>query len=417
MPTFEEAKTILKKFYIENGFRLIDEGSVELLFAFGLSDAVRLSIPEDEIREYQETVDKLTIVRVAPVETSIIGVNYREQLIYSPASRVPILALRRTVKFENAEGDGTTIVIGPPSSAFFNFFRLSKDLARFLHARLDRVTFGVPATMRNVFGRFATIRITKPDTPNDLHTDEATSLLESCLFEYSYLRSIPVQLQNEWPSLADRHQRPVGRRFRVGDTLPIKRIVYDIPAVRLYQRGLGTDDAYIQFISFYHVLEYYFVNVSDSILYRKLSRLFVDPAFRPTARHLDKLILAVEDHKRTNDETEMLKNVLTEYVDEKEVADFIQNHEAREIAKIYTEKSECFGDELEKMTIREGHILGPIAKRIKTIRNKLIHSSDRYERKERYLPGPEADRVLLREIPLLRFIAERVIIATARSLG
>jgi hypothetical protein len=112
----------------------------------------------------------------------------------------------------------------------------------------------------------------------------------------------------------------------------------------------------------------------------------------------------------------MLRNVLSAYCDDKEVIEFIQGYETREKAKIYIEKAECFGEDLKKLTLREGHIFGPIAKRIKVIRNTLVHSSDRYERKERYLPSPEADRVLLREVPLLRFLAERVVIATARAL-
>jgi hypothetical protein len=200
------------------------------------------------------------------------------------------------------------------------------------------------------------------------------------------------------------------------EPLPLKKIQYDVPAIRFYKRGVGTDDPYIQFISFYHVLEYYFINVSDRILYNRLSRVFVDPAFRPVPRHLDKVILAVEDHKRTNDETEMLKNVIASFVDEGDVIEFINHHEDRIKSKIYSDKNECFGEELEKITLREGHVFGLLAKRIKTIRNTLVHLSDRYDRKERYLPGPEADRVLLRGIPLLRFIAERVIIATAESL-
>ena len=113
----------------------------------------------------------------------------------------------------------------------------------------------------------------------------------------------------------------------------------------------------------------------------------------------------------------MLRNVLSAYCDDKDIMEFIQSYEIREKAKVYTEKTDCFGEELEKITLREGHTFGSIAKQIKVIRNTLVHSSDRYERKERYLPSSEADRVLLREVPLLRFLAEKVIIATARALG
>jgi hypothetical protein len=416
MLTFEESKEILKKFYTEHGFRLVDEGSVELPFASGQSDIVRLNVSEEEIEEYRQVADELTTVRVVPVETSIVGANYREQLVDVGSSGVSLMALRnRPITFENKDGDGTTITIGRPSQVFFNFFRLRKESQAFLHSRLDRP--GFRASMRDLFERLVTIKAFVPAGFDARRRDEMTALFESCLFEYAYLRSAPIQLQNEWPSLASGRRRfAPGRASLTREPLPLKRIQYDISAVRFYKRGLGTDDAYIQFISFYHVLEYYFISVSDDILYKRLSRLLVDPEFRLRPRYLDKLILAVEDHKRTNDETEMLKNVMAQYVEEKELTEFILAQEARDKSKIYTEKNECFGEELEKMVIREGHVFGPLAKRIKTIRNTLVHSSDRYERKERYLPGPEADRVLLREVPLLRYVAERVIIATARSL-
>jgi hypothetical protein len=302
---------------------------------------------------------------------------------------------------------------GPPSPMFVNFFRSRKGQSAFLRERLSGQG---QATLKQVFDRLLTIRMDAAEPLSEAQLSEITPLFESCLFEILYMRSTLIQLQNEWPSFAARRRSFVPGRAIGREPLPLKRVQHDIPALRFYQRGIAADDAYIQFISFYHVLEYYFISVSDDILYKKLSRVFVDPAFRPTPRHFDKIILAVEDHKRTNDETEMLRNVLSTYCDDKEVIELIQGHETHEKAKIYTEKAECFGEELEKLTLREGHIFGPIAKRIKVIRNTLVHSSDRYERKERYLPSPEADKVLLREVPLLRFLAERVVIATARAL-
>ncbi len=226
-----------------------------------------------------------------------------------------------------------------------------------------------------------------------------------------------IELQNVWPSFGTRRRVIASRRTSPRSPLPLRSVKYDIPVLRFYQRGVATDDAYIQFISFYHVLEFYFITVSDNILYERLRRIILDPIFRAVPKHLDKIITATEEHKRANDETEMLKNVLGAYVDENEVIEFVGKYEEKEKVKIFTEKSECFGEELEKITLKEGHTLSAISRRIKTIRNTLIHSSDRYERKDRYLPGIEADRVLQREVPLLKFIAERAIIATARPLG
>ena len=112
----------------------------------------------------------------------------------------------------------------------------------------------------------------------------------------------------------------------------------------------------------------------------------------------------------------MLKGVLAEYVEEADLIEFIREYEGHLGQKLYTEKARCFGYELDKMTIKPGHIFGPVSKRIKTIRNALVHSSDRYERKDRYVPGDEASKLLALELPLLRFLAERVIISTARTV-
>jgi hypothetical protein len=418
VPTFDEAKATLKAAHIEQGFRLVDEHQRELYFAIGQADRVHLFVSEEEIEEYRGIEDQIAAAQVSPVETSIVGPTFREQLVQIVAPlRAPIFSFRnRPIRFES-EGGGTIVLVGPPSPMFINFFGLRKEQSAFLRERLDRALIGTGrTTMKEVFDRLLTIRLDAAESLNETQLREITSLFESCLFELSYMRSTPIQLQNEWPSFAARRRSFAPGRALGREPLLLKRVEYDVPALRFYQRGVATDDAYIQFISFYHVLEYYFISVSDDILYKRLSRVFVDPVFRPTPRHFDKIILTVEDHKRTNDETEMLKNVLSNYCDEKEIMEFIQNHELREKAKIYTEKADCFGEELEKLTMREGHIFGPVAKRIKVIRNTLVHSSDRYERKERYLPSPEADRVLRREVPLLRFLAERVVIATARAL-
>jgi hypothetical protein len=419
MPTFDEAKQVFKDTYVKQGFRLVDEHQRELFFAVGETNTIRFTVPAEEIEEYRSVANELPAIHVGPVDTSIIGPNFCEQLIEtSSPGRVPVLIYRngRHLRFEAPEGDGTVVLIGSPSSAFFNFFRFRKEQAAFLRDRLDRHGYVNRGTLRDVFSRFLTIRIETSELIEHRDLDKITLMFESCLFELSYTRGAHLQLQSEWPSFGIRRRSLFLGRRRFAGSLPLKRIRYSLPALRFYQRGVATNDAYIQFLSFYHVLEFNFVSVSDRILYAKLSRIYMDPIFRPVPLELDKVILAVEEHKRTNDETEMLRNVLLSYVDEKETIAFIEEYEQTEKTKIYTEKSECFGEELEKLTLRENHVFGLIAKRVKTIRNTLVHSSDRYERKERYLPGPDADRALYREIPLIRFLAERVIIATAQPL-
>ena len=208
MPTFDEAKATLKAAHIEQGFRLIDEHQRELYFAVGQTDRVRLFVSEEEIEEYRSVADQLTTLHVSPVETSIVGTTFREQLVQIVApSRVPIFLFRdRPIRFVN-EGSETVILAGPPSRMFVNFFRSRKGQSAFLRERLDRASIGAGrATVKEVFDRLLTIRMDAAEPLSEAQLSEITQLFESCLFELLYMRSTPIQLQDEWPSFAARRR-------------------------------------------------------------------------------------------------------------------------------------------------------------------------------------------------------------------
>jgi len=118
----------------------------------------------------------------------------------------------------------------------------------------------------------------------------------------------------------------------------------------------------------------------------------------------------MSSHKSETDETEMLKMVLKEFVTEDDLIEYIKNSP---VESSLSKPKSCFGYQLDKVSVEKGHVFGSVAKRIKTIRNALVHSSDRYERKERYVPGLKAYQTLRPEIPLLRFLAGAVIVGSA----
>ena len=158
------------------------------------------------------------------------------------------------------------------------------------------------------------------------------------------------------------------------------------------------------------------MTVSDEQLYATLSHRLNDPAFKPISRQLDRLIQDVLDHRRLTDETEMLKLVLQKYVEADELVTFIRAYEEHHSDQHYTKRRQVFGQELPEVRFEEGHLRGNIAKRVKVIRNAIVHSSDRHERQERFVPlTTQSEELIRKEIPLMRFLAERVVILTAES--
>ena len=161
------------------------------------------------------------------------------------------------------------------------------------------------------------------------------------------MKGITLSLDEEWPRRQPR-VRPFqfGERFD-GFELPLPRVNFNSDTIRFYQRGMSTDDPVIQFLSFYQVLEYYFVSISEEQLYTKLSQRINDLKFSTSPRNLDRLIQDTLTHKRETDETEMLKNVLIRFVDEDEIIEFIKAYEEYLDDNLYTKKRTIFGEAVE----------------------------------------------------------------------
>lgn len=420
----EEAKEKLRAIYAGYGFdeRPVAEG--ELCFFDRRRDYPIFSVSADEISEFADIADKLETAKLGPVETCLLAPNLCEQWVEpldSFRSRAFGYPVRETViRFGDVDGGGPYVEIGAPTALYRNFYRDKGEQFPFFQERLvRRMGLNRTTSASGMFRGILTARVHNlTEDWDETALKKSKEMIEGCLFELTYLKEIALDLKSKWPiSFSERRRerpfRPDQRQ--TGDEYPLKGLRYDANVTRFYQRAVSTDDAYTAFISFYHILEYFFISVSDAKLYSRLERIVNDPAFSARRRQLDRIITSVDEHTREGDETEMLKGVITEFVNEDDLLDFLQRYEAHLEGKLYTEKTGCFGYELEKMTFKSGHLFGPVAKRIKTIRNALVHSSDRYERKERYVPGEEASRMLARELPLLRFLAEKVIIATAQT--
>jgi hypothetical protein len=419
---FDMAKDILKNRYIDAGLELVDEHPTELFFKCTGRNTKVFRISQEEISEYLDCEQLRPTLQVLPVECSICSPIYREHLVdVSEYDRRHLYQLRdRVFTFGEPNSERLHAEIGFASSLFVNFFRfndacfrLSEDRVQRLYLNRERNEDAVE--MRDALYRPLTIRvynIRAADVESALSL--STSIIDACLFELSYLKNLTLTLQEEWP----RHQ-PKERPFQFGehisgDQLQFTRVVYNPDIVRFYQHGMSAGDPVNQFLSFYHVLEYFFVTVADAQLYEKLSRRINDPKFSTSSTNLDRIIQDTLTHKRETDETEMLKLVLGKYLDTTELIEFIRAYEEYLDERIYTKKRSLF-DETVEVVLDSGHVVSNIAKRVKIIRNALVHSSDRYDRKQIFVPTSDAEKMIRREVPLIQYIAEKVIIASARQ--
>lgn len=201
-------------------------------------------------------------------------------------------------------------------------------------------------------------------------------------------------------------------------TPPLRCYVEDV--VDYYKQALASKDPYIKYISFYHVMEYFF----DEVFKRKVVEDFKNKITHPDFSYKDdnkvydlaqyiKNRFSSKDIPGQGDEKESLKYVLIEYVlidDLKGRIDAIDSN-----AVIYYQNNKV--SFCNAPTIGWNDSQGAYAKirdRIYNTRNSLVHSKSG-KNFQRYRPYKDENQLQL-EIPLVQAIAELIIINSSKIL-
>lgn len=199
---------------------------------------------------------------------------------------------------------------------------------------------------------------------------------------------------------------------------PQRKYISDL--VYYYQMGISSHDPSQKFISFYHIIEYFFNKVYYDHLVESVRNDITNPKFsvkRDT--DINKLIKNIKNKIKIESEInniksefEALKLTLEKYIDIDKLKDEIINEDATYIA--YYANTVVPFSQGNKINFHENSVdkvFTSIAYRIYKTRNAVIHSKFD-ERSTRYLPFRDESQ-LNKEIPLIKSIAEEIIISTS----
>lgn len=416
MMTVEKAKEKFKAEYTRPWFDLIDEHPNELFFRTAGGNAIKVS--SDDLNSYVDFENRRGTLETKPFESCLCSPTHYEQLITAePRFASQIFSLRNgeRIVFGKSGADQLTVEIGEATSDFKNYMRFHPySVMRTLdRLRLNRTSRRSDRELADFVYTPTTVRVIGLQEATVEHAAEkAIGLIEGCLFNLAYLKGIALVLEEELPR---RHAIAGSFRYEesdFGSELPLPKSKINPDVARFYQRAMAVEDPVNQFLSFYQVLEYFFLSVSDEELYRKISSVLHDPSFSTKPKNLDRIIQATLNHKRESDETEMLRLVLVKHIDEMDLVSFIKTYEEHLTENWFTKKRKLFGKDNEIKTAA-GHVIGNVANRVKLIRNALVHSSDRHDRQERFIPTRAAEAEIRKEVPLVKYLAEKVIIGSS----
>jgi hypothetical protein len=248
---------------------------------------------------------------------------------------------------------------------------------------------------------------------------EFEQFANSLFFQLSYNLDTALVPQRSLDELVRRGR--IGQLRQVGvDEVAAPKLTYTPDLVYHYQLAVAADNPPLEYLSLYHIAEHFFKTVFEEDLLERVQDMLVQPGFSSKRRgDISKVIKEVKNSVLVQHEevvfSEQQALILTLHRYGVEPGDLVEQlREYDETLIDYYRKEEvvfCHGDRVHLEGDDKSEVLRALARRIYKTRNAIVHSKE--GEKGRYIPF-QHDRVLAKELPLLRFVAEAIILSDSR---
>lgn len=271
--------------------------------------------------------------------------------------------------------------------------------------------------LKRIIPRFQTLLI-KSDSPKSKNDFE--TLAYSFLFNLSYNTDLSYLPSSFIEDLTRTIRIGRIRRARIEEIETPKR-KYENDLILFYQKGISSESVDLQYLSFYHILEHFFEKIYNDELIKSIKGELTKPSFSyKRTKDVSELIKVIQDKLKYKNEEfqinepEALRLVLERFIpDLDEVKDAIDSYDS-DLLDYYKSQEVEFskGNKVNFVEDRD-KVLKNLRERIYKTRNSIVHSKE--TDRERYLPFKH-DKILQKEIILMRIIAEKIIIESSREL-
>lgn len=382
-------------------------------FIFDLSGS-SFYILKSEVDNYLEVKDKI----VSDPETSIFHTGYYEHLIEYQA---PIPAMRRFGRgrddvFQLQNHDNSLSIEISPASTLFLLNIIQQTDNRTVRRRifippgLRYEKSKTPEHWSVAFRRLITVKVSSlKETSLRMSKAKFFQIAESALFHIAYGSGDGIYLSRSW----ERTYYRMNQRRDIDVQFP-KR-TYESELVSYYQLALSSESLMLSYIALYKIVEYFFLSASEKVLHKLIADKIVQPEFSHTKpTQLRQLTALVRKHDQRMDEPKMLTTVIEQFFPptEGEIETWIKEYES--VNGVYYTTSQQIFDETQAVDLTPNKISSSIAKRIYHIRNVLVHNKE--SDFARFIPFSGQETVLSKEIPLILYLAEQLILKTGKDL-
>lgn len=254
----------------------------------------------------------------------------------------------------------------------------------------------------------------KIETNQEIGLEKLKNIINSFSFEYIYSKNKEIILSEDIYEAFGIKNKTISNEtvsFHEKDVyIPLE---YNSKLINFYRNGIKAEDPYIQYLSYYHILEYHYYRNLKNKVANKLREELEDIQNNKAEDVASNIIKIV--NKGTQERT-VLKSIL-----EDNITDDIQNLKKR-IAEIndnvfYRSSINFSNASSINWNKSVSNIIDQITNRIYDTRNSLVHSKQD-EIEKIYEPWNDKHvKELRKEIPLIRALAELIMKNTGKSIN
>lgn len=255
----------------------------------------------------------------------------------------------------------------------------------------------------------------------DIDKNKLNDYINSFLFNFCYNYGYSFRIMNSLDELLNIRYRNKNSSYK-SEELDAPRLLYKQDLTEQYHMAVSSEDPFIQFIGFYHIMEYFYEEIYKEGVVNNVKEILLDPGFSTKRKKDIMKLVDLINKKRTEStvgsELEALELTLRKYIDIEKIIEKL-NEIDKDIIEYYKNNKVNFsnGDAIDLIGDKK-HIFKKLANRVYKTRNSLVHSkSNEVRLNERGIYKPFKDsKALLKEIPLLKVISEEIIIKSASEL-
>lgn len=396
-----------------------------LIFEFHLESKIQLiHFPKARIEAICKKLQELH-----EITDIVLYNNNTYEVLISEETRHAVSILWRTEKIQKEDIENhITYNLSRPSDEYLSYILVKSYGTDFFRRQL-----GIRIRLRKYFEKFETgldvfelLRFVLSLITLQIYSETSKSYKEyikysnSFLFQLSYNSNIPLIELRYLQDVLGTNRLYYGRRSKIEDIEPPKRL-YSIDLTYHYQMAISSESPMLAYISFYHIAEHFFDQVYNDDMIESVQNRITLPGFSTKRKkdifELIKYInkrLRIRGEENSFNEQEALSLTLKKFINVDDLVNKLTAFDP-ELLDFYKNNTVKFsaGDTVDFFLVDTDQIFDKLSKRIYKTRNAIVHSKE--GEKSKYTPFDD-DRILLKEIPLLRFIGEDIIIKNSEVI-